>query len=375
MVKVCHLTSVHKRYDTRIYQKMCRSLAANGYDVTLLVMDDLPEEVKDGVKIIPVPFCPQNRVDRILNSGKKLFKKAFELDCDLYHFHDPELLSVGLKLKKYGKKVIYDSHEDYPGQILGKEWIPSIFRRPLSFFFSWYESFVAKRLDGVITVAEISKERLSPKVNHLQMIYNYPELISLPDDITKEKNTVIYAGGISSQWSHEVILKALEHLEDVKYNLLGSGSKSYMEKLSMCPAWNKTFFAGQVPHREVFNFMNRSQVGLAILQYSANTMGKHGTLGNTKLFEYMRMGLPVICTGFDLWKPIIQKWECGICVNPDSVEEIADAINYLFSHPEEAKEMGRNGRKAVEEEFNWDVECEKLLELYAVIINKKNQGK
>ena len=110
--------------------------------------------------------------------------------------------------------------------------------------------------------------------------------------------------------------------------------------------------------------MNRSHVGLAILQYSANTMGKHGTLGNTKLFEYMRMGLPVICTGFDLWKPIIQKWKCGICVDPDSPQEIAEAINYLFSHPEEAKEMGRNGRKAVEEEFNWDVECEKLLDLY-----------
>jgi hypothetical protein len=42
--KVCHITSAHSRYDVRIFHKQCKSLAANGYDVTLLVNDDVENE-------------------------------------------------------------------------------------------------------------------------------------------------------------------------------------------------------------------------------------------------------------------------------------------------------------------------------------------
>ena len=41
---------------------------------------------------------------------------------------------------------------------------------------------------------------------------------------------------------------------------------------------------------------------------------KKGTLGNNKIFEYMYYGLPIICTDFDLWKEIIDKYKCGIYV-------------------------------------------------------------
>ena len=46
------------------------------------------------------------------------------------------------------------------------------------------------------------------------------------------------------------------------------------------------------------------------------------------------------------------------------MEEIASAIRYLLDHPEEAQQMGENGRQAVREEFNWGVEEKKLLALY-----------
>lgn len=93
-----------------------------------------------------------------------------------------------------------------------------------------------------------------------------------------------------------------------------------------------------------------------------------GTLGNTKIFEYMMVGIPVICTDFILWKQIMDRWDCGICVDPENVDEIAAAISYLLDHPEEARQMGENGRRAVKEEFNWGVEEKKLLALYEEIL-------
>jgi len=52
--KVTHLTSVHRRYDPRIFIRICSSLAANGYSVWLVVADGLGDEVKNGVSIVDV---------------------------------------------------------------------------------------------------------------------------------------------------------------------------------------------------------------------------------------------------------------------------------------------------------------------------------
>ena len=56
----------------------------------------------------------------MLFTAKDIYKKALEIDADIYHFHDPELLPYGLKLKKKGKSVIFDSHENYSEQIKEK---------------------------------------------------------------------------------------------------------------------------------------------------------------------------------------------------------------------------------------------------------------
>ena len=61
-MKVCHVGTAHRRYDTRIFYKECTSLAKAGYDVTFLIADDgLPEETRNGVRILPVQGAPRKR--------------------------------------------------------------------------------------------------------------------------------------------------------------------------------------------------------------------------------------------------------------------------------------------------------------------------
>ena len=105
-----------------------------------------------------------------------------------------------------------------------------------------------------------------------------------------------------------------------------------------------------------------------MLDYISQCKGTIGNLSNTKFFECMYAGVPLICTDFKLWKEIVDEEKCGICVNPHDPQQIADAVSYLKEHPEEARQMGINGYNAIIDKYNWDKEKEKLLALYSRII-------
>ena len=123
MKKICFLTSVHPAFDARIFYKEAKTLAKAGYSVTLIAQHS-KDEIVDGVRIIALPK-PRNRLFRIFGTTWRMFRLALKQTADVYHFHDPELIPVGIVLRLLGKKVIYDVHEDVPQQILCKEWIGS----------------------------------------------------------------------------------------------------------------------------------------------------------------------------------------------------------------------------------------------------------
>ena len=149
MTKVCHFSSAHAPNDTRIFHKQCASLAREGYDVTFVVKakdsSSVGTTTEKGVQIIQVPVDSSSRLKRILFGAKAVYQKALEVDADIYEFHDPELLPYGVKLARKGKKVIFDSHEDYPTQIMEKEWIPVFLRKIISGVYKAYETHAVKK--------------------------------------------------------------------------------------------------------------------------------------------------------------------------------------------------------------------------------------
>lgn len=360
--KVCHMTSAHARYDVRILIKQCRSLAKHGYDVTLIVNDDKSDEIIDGVKIISTGFIPNSRLDRFVNSKKRMMKKAIEVNADIYQFHDPDLISIGNKLKKYGKKLIFDSHEDVPQQIEDKEWIPKIIRKSVAKIYQIYEKSSVKNYDGVISVTPHIVERFKSINKNSIMVTNYPIIDINENIIRKPTKAVCFAGGISEQWSHDKIIRAIEDIDGIKYILAGAAENEYLNMLKSFPAWQKVEYRGKVPHAEVKSIYAESIAGMA-LNISTQAKGQ-GTLGNTKLFEFMEAKLPVICSNYTLWEEIIDKYKCGICVDPNNADEIKNAVNYIINNPEEARTMGENGRMAVIEKFNWGTQEKILLDLY-----------
>ena len=362
MIKVCHMTSAHGAEDVRIFHKECVSLARAGYDVYLVQRGGSYD--KNGVHIAGVGRIPAGRLKRMTLGAGRVFRKALELDADIYHFHDPELLPWGLKLKRRGKKVIFDSHENTLESILEKDWLPRPVRDGMYGWFERRQRSVCGELDAVISVTPNIVEYFRTISRKTVQIANFPIFRAETEPPRCESRTLVFAGGISTQWEHHMILRAMEKLPGCRYRLCGVCDEAYLTRLRQMPAWDRVDYLGKIPHASVPGEIAKCAVGMALLKPCRNSDWHNGTIGNTKIFEEMMAGLPVVCTDFVLWKEFVDRWQCGICVDPEDIEAIAGAVRYLFDHPDEARRMGENGRRAVREEFNWGAEERKLLALY-----------
>lgn len=362
---VCHLTSVHPANDTRILYKECMTLSQAGYQVTL-VAKYAPVDAGSSIQIQFLNTAG-SRLWRMTRTAAEAYKSAKAQDADIYHFHDPELIPVGLLLKWQGKKVIYDVHEDLPRQIMTKDWIPKPLRKLVSRISERIEHCAARKFDAVVGATPHICERFRPLNKRTINVNNYPllrELHTPETGWTHKERAVCYVGGINRIRGIFEIIEAMK-LVDARFLLAGTFSDAAeYEKAHRHPGWQKVNELGQVDRKGVKCVLSRSLAGLVVFHPAPN----HINAKPNKMFEYMSAGLPVIASDFPLWREIVEGSRCGICVDPLDPDDIAGAINWIIDHPDEAKKMGDNGRKAVEKKYNWELEEEKLLSLYGELL-------
>lgn len=363
--KIVHVTSAHKDGDVRIFHKECVSLAEAGFEVYHLVPNSVSRTEK-GVKIVSFDFPVASRFKRMFFLVKEIYKRALELNADVYHLHDPELLRIALKLKAKGKQVIYDAHEDVPRDILTKYWIPLSLRKIVSRRFEKFETKIASKIDGVVAATPFIRDRFLKANKQTIDINNYPILdttLSWVSYHEKKDENVCYLGVIVAKRG---VVEVVEASEKTSFRFLLAGEYREAEiegKLKSLPGWRNVDFLGFVGRDQVVEVYNKSKVGLVTLHPVVTFLDSLPV----KMFEYMAAGIPVVASNFPLWKSIIEDGQCGLCVDPLNPDEIAKAIRYILDHPTEAAEMGQNGRRLVNEKYNWDREKRKLVAFYGSI--------
>lgn len=365
MKSYCFITGAYSRYDVLMFERQGKSLVDAGFKVYYLVCDDKPDEKIDGINIISTKYLPKNRFERFFKTRNKLLSYAQKINADIYQISDPELISLINPLKKLGKKVTFNLREFYPRDIKSKKYLPKVFRLILA---KQYEMLMKRYFplyDAVFVTTDWVWEILFnqwnlkktfiitnfPRVNH-EFYLNYEEYLG-------RNNVLGYEGTIYEQSRQEIVFDALEELPTVNYFLAGKMTNDYFNKLQSHPYWNKVEFKNGFKLQELNEIFSKMSIANVFRDFGTSP----GSYGVLKIFESMEAALPVLLADVPLYREINEKWHCGICVNPNNKDSIKQAIDYLIQNKYEAYIMGQNGRKAVVEEYNWDVQAKKYIEI------------
>ena len=362
--RVCHISTVHRGVEIRIIRKEVASMAEAGYDAHAVIAAT-PEEVAEaarlGVTIHPLKER-KRRIERMTLKMYEAWNTARKLKAEIYHFHDPELIPLGVFMKLCGHRIVMDVHEDLANQTLNKHWIPLPIRKVVGKIARGFERFGARFFDGVVTASPTQATFFQDvaRPGRLYTLHNYPLLEELGLDPSKDNTPpprpsthVLYAGGLSRIRG---IIEDIQAVEKADVKLIMAGEfKSDADKaeITAMPGWKQV------------EYLERSFAGLCTLYLTPN----HLTAEPIKLFEYMAAGIPTICSPIPNWTAYLEKHDAGVIVDPKDVDAVAKAIIDLRDNPERARQMGINGQKAVIEHYNWGTQAARMREMYQKILD------
>lgn len=295
----------------------------------------------------------------------------------MVHFHDPELLPLGVLLRFLGKKVIYDVHEDVYEDILQKVWLPKYLRVILGGIYRFWECLGDYSFSAIVTVTEkIASAFRNP---HTVVIKNYPPLEHF-DRILRHSQKrelgaplrLVYVGSLNRNRGSVRMIKALNFLPsdfDYHFDIVGSfPEEKGLESdilTAVQPVKGRVTFHGRMEFPAAVEIMSRADIGLICTQPTVNDLSGLPL----KLFEYMSAGLGVVVSDFPLWHQYLKGYPAYEFVDPTSPEIISKGIMRLAEKLNGGNGVMEQDCRRVVEKFDWAPEGEKLLRLYSEILS------
>lgn len=348
-----HVTTVHTRYDSRIFFRECLLLSKEVKTI-LLVCDDKNNEINEKLQIINVSDS-KNRFIKIFRMIKFIINLKNKKNVVL-HLHDPELFFFVLLFKISGFKVVLDIHEDYSKQIILKKYLPLPTRKFISIVYKLFEFIITRFSDFnvVPTPSFLSKHNTVLVGNFLKK----SEIISL-NELNESKNnnkTFIYAGSISEERGIYNIIKFAKYISNYGYKVKVAGNFNNSQlKIDVFthPDWYYIEYLGVLDKESLFNEQLNSFAGLILF----NNIGQYNLSYSLKLFEYVACGLPVLLPDFGEWLDVNDRYNIGINVDVNNIS--IEDINNLMSNANKSE-----SRKVFLDDFNLDDNIYFLLKKY-----------
>lgn len=360
-IKVCHISDCHSLDDDRVFFKECISLSEHGYEVTYIGIGQSGR--RNNIERLGIERI--GLLGRIVNI-RKLLQLALSIDAEIYHLHDPSLLLMVKKLKKHQKKVIFDSHEDYYQQIRIKKQIPASLRRLVAMLYQRYQKKISAHLDGFIFPGPSSTIKIHLPITVVGNTPVFTNRVTPANNFANRERSVCYVGGLSEDRGITNLIRAA-YKAKCKLILAGSfSSEEYHSECMRMVEYSVVDYRGHVNHEDVAKIIMEARIGISVLR----NVGQYATLSNfpIKVLEYCYQGVPVFLNRTVFHNEMADKYRFAVCVDPDDINEYAEKITEYIDDVDKLQEMGNHGYNMVINEFNWNNDLKRLLDLYQSMV-------
>lgn len=373
LIKVCFLSSMHPARDKRVFDKEAVSLAQAGFAVSHLCPGTPVEAgVERGVRIRTYarPAGIKGRLKQLLT----LYRLARDEDADVYHCNEVDSWGVGVALRVLrGKRCVFDVHEHYPSTFA-----QSRFPRWMQPAIAWGVRLVFLLLtpftDRIVLAKRSVSDDFHTSAYKKVLVQNYTPLAGLsfaeeyPAPAAKDQYTMAHLGLFSKLrgWPQVLIAMAAMRHRNLRLLVIGEindGSREeFVQRVQQLGLADRVTLLDWMPFDQAFSHLLASDIGIIAFQPGVLN---HVYAMPHKMFDYMAAGLPVVLPNFAVEvAPVVQESECGVLIDPADPQDIADKLDALLDDPRAMRAMGKRGREAVKQSYNWEAEAARLVAMY-----------
>jgi glycosyltransferase involved in cell wall biosynthesis len=376
--RIAIVTSIHLDFDTRLwkYAKLLRGL---GHEVHIVCPWEVTAGETEGIVFHPFP--------RVLSRGLRPFKIPFRLGrvlvplltkVDIVHFHDIDILPWMTLLALF-KPVIYDVHENYPEEMLVREWIPHPLRHLLRFSVRWTQIICAAVIRNVVLVADSQHKDLVGPTLRKTMVMNYAtvELLrSVTEDYMARPDAVIFLGSQhennGSMLLVEIAARLHKRLPEMKIYAIDRFDghlyrQNLLDEVTRRGLQDCYLLLPNVKPHAIMDYLNRCTIAITCnLRAPQQINGVH-----TKLFEYMAAGLPIVASDLPHQAATISQAKNGLLAQPEDPESFVEAICQLAADRDRALQLGLNGQRYFVDHYSWESQSEKIQQFYCGVMEHR----
>lgn len=257
------------------------------------------------------------------------------------------------KLARRRTCLVYDIADFYTAKAVA---LPLVLRRPLDAL----ERFIAGQAD-VVVMPDAARTYLlgSTRPRRVIILPNTPYDLVDPNwkKLDREEFVLFYAGSLAPHRGIRKLVRVTEELEKVRVVIAGQTKDP--ERLALFERARHVEYLGLISRAEV---VRRTFEADAVYSYYDPVLEINRTANSTKLYEAMMCGTPVVCNSEPPSTRVVVETGCGVCLPYDDEEGLRRTILEWRDNREAAREMGRRGRRAFEERFNWPANAQPLVE-------------
>ncbi len=356
MKKVVFAVTTDLTYDQRM-QRICTSLAQNGYQVLLVGRSHLNSRPLTG------QVYQQHRL-RVYFAKGKLFYLEYNLrllfyllfrQFDVYCAVDLDTaLPLFWKAKYTRKPFVYDAHEYFP------EVVEVIDRPVIKYIWTALENYLVPRTRYAYTVNQSIAAIFKGKYGVEFEVIRNCALLQPVTELASTKKYLLYQGAVNAGRGLETLLRAMPQ---IPMPLVICGEGDVVAKLQqMCRELgltSKVFFKGYIMPENLRAITAQAFLGINFLENKG--LSYYYSLGN-KFFDYLHAGVPQLMVDFPEYRHLNDQYQVGhtVALTPAA---IVVAVNNLIQQPILYAQLVQNCYRA-RLELHWQNEEKKLLAFY-----------